>query len=297
MVETTPDSDWQTIKELLRHSGYLCMSEDERWISFNKGYTEQGFADRVFHLHLRHAGDNHELYFRDYLLEHPAVAKEYEALKLTLWKKYEHDRDAYTEAKGDFVKMYAEKAQALYKSRYEKVIIETDRLYLREMWRSDYPDLCRMLQDDDVMYAYEGAFSDEEVQAWLDKQLLRYQKDGFGLWAVILKTTGQMIGQCGLTIQDCNGRQVVEIGYLFQKSVWHNGYATEAARACKEYAFNTLKESEVYSIIRDTNTASQNVAIRNGMIKTDSLIKHYRGVEMPHDVFSVKRGAEDTHDG
>lgn len=127
MVETTPDSDWQNIKALLQQSGYLCMSEDERWISFNKGYTEQGFADKVFHLHLRHAGDNHELYFRDYLLEHPAVAKEYETLKLSLWKKYEHNRDAYTDAKGKFIGAHTAEAQALYQGRYAVSEDEHDR--------------------------------------------------------------------------------------------------------------------------------------------------------------------------
>lgn len=121
MVETTrPQSDWQNIKHILQFNGYLCMSQDERRISFNKGYTEEGFADRVFHLHLRSAGDNDELYFRDYLLDHPDVAKEYESLKLGLWKKYEHDRDAYTDSKTDFIAMYTQKARTQYKGRYER---------------------------------------------------------------------------------------------------------------------------------------------------------------------------------
>ncbi|MEG0640775.1 MAG: GNAT family N-acetyltransferase, partial [Clostridia bacterium] len=103
-------------------------------------------------------------------------------------------------------------------------MIETKRLFLRQMQQSDYKDLCKMLQDQEVMYAYEGAFSDDETQSWLDKQLYRYQADGFGLYAVILKETGEMIGQCGLTIQDYNNGKVVEIGYLFQKAYWHKGY-------------------------------------------------------------------------
>lgn len=167
--------------------------------------------------------------------------------------------------------------------------IETKRLYLREMSQSDYPTLCKILQDEETMYAYNGAFSDEETQNWLDKQLARYKQYGFGLWAVILKGTDEMIGQCGLTIQDCEGTEVLEIGYLFQKAFWHNGYATEAAIACKNYAFNVLKVNEVFSIIRDTNTASQNVAIRNSMTVTKTFTKHYREVEMPHWVFSVKK--------
>lgn len=170
----------------------------------------------------------------------------------------------------------------------EMVFTETDRLVLRKMKQSDYDGLCRILQDEEVMYAYEGAFSDDEVQGWLDKQLIRYEKDGFGLYAVILKETGEMIGQCGLTIQEVPGKQVLEIGYLFRKEYWHQGYATEAAAACKEYAFTVLEVDEVYSIIRDSNTASQNVAKRNGMTQCGTFVKHYRGVDMPHYIFSVK---------
>lgn len=139
------------------------------------------------------------------------------------------------------------------------------------------------------MYAYKGAFNDTEVQEWLDKQISRYEKFGFGLWAVILKETDEMIGQCGLSMQPWKDREVLEVGYLFQRQYWHNGYAIEAANACKEYAFEVLDASEVCSIIRDTNTASRNVAIRNGMSVVDSWIKHYRGVDMPHDRYVAVR--------
>ncbi len=169
------------------------------------------------------------------------------------------------------------------------MILETERLILREMQPSDFDALCRIMQDEETMTAYEGAFSDEEVQAWLDRQLERYRKWGFGLWAVILKENGAMIGQCGLTMQPWKGEEVLEIGYLFERAYWHRGYATEAARACRVYAFDTLNAKEVCSIIRDTNTASQNVALRNGMKKTDSWVKHYRGVDMPHDRYVVWR--------
>ncbi|MDF2882134.1 MAG: guaA3 [Clostridiaceae bacterium] len=169
------------------------------------------------------------------------------------------------------------------------MILETERLYLREMNQADFSSLCKILQDKDVMYAYEHAFDDDEAQEWLDRQIMRYNQYGFGLWAVILKDTGEMIGQCGLTMQDCNNRQVLEVGYLFQKAFWHKGYASEGAIACKEYAFEVLNADEVFSIIRDTNIASQNVAKRNGMTVTEGFIKHYYGVDMPHLVFSIKR--------
>lgn len=169
------------------------------------------------------------------------------------------------------------------------MIFETERLYLREMEQTDFEALCKILQDEDTMYAYGGAFSIEEVQEWLDRQIARYQKWGFGLWAVVLKETNEMIGQCGLTMQPWKDSEVLEIGYLFQRSYWHKGYAIESAKACKKYAFETLDATEVCSIIRDTNIASQKVAIRNGMIVKDTWIKYYRGINMPHYRFVVYR--------
>ena len=168
------------------------------------------------------------------------------------------------------------------------MIFETERLYLREMTQSDFPLLCRHLQDEEVMYAWEHAYSDDEVQEGLETQFQRYEKDGFGVWAVILKENEELIGQCGLSMQPCDGREVLEIGYTFQKKYWHKGYATEAAIACRKYAFDKLNAKEVFSIIRDTNIASQNVAKRNGMSICGSYVKRYRGIDMPHYIFSVK---------
>lgn len=164
----------------------------------------------------------------------------------------------------------------------ERMIFETKRLYLREMSQSDFDAVCRILQDEETMYAYEGAFSDAEVREWIDSQISRYEKWGYGLWAACLKESGELIGQCGLTMQPWKDREVLEIGYLFRREYWHKGYATESARACKKYAFEALDAKEVCSIIRDTNTASQKVAFRNGMAAADTWIKHYRGVDMPH---------------
>ena len=169
------------------------------------------------------------------------------------------------------------------------IIIETDRLLLRELTPDDLPALRRLLQDDQAMVAYEGAFSDAEVQDWLDRQLARYQRWRFGLWAVLLRESGQVIGQCGLTMQPWKGQEVLEIGYLLERAHWHHGYATEAARACKDYAFATLGATEVCSIIRDTNLASQRVALRNGMTPADTWTKRYRGVDMPHIRFVASR--------
>jgi len=170
-----------------------------------------------------------------------------------------------------------------------KTILETERMTLREMRQSDFPALCGILQDAEVMYAYGRAFDDAETQAWIDKQLQRYRETGVGLWAAVLKETGEMIGLGGLIVQDCDGEQVLEIGYFLQKAHWHRGYATEAAIACKHYAFGALGAEEVCSIIREDNYASQNVARRNGMAVRKRYIKNNGyNTGVPHLVFSVK---------
>lgn len=171
----------------------------------------------------------------------------------------------------------------------KELVLETERLWLRKLTQADHENLCKILQDEEVMYAYEGAFDDQMVRDWLHNQLRRYREEGVGLWAVIWKETGELIGQCGLTYQDIPGRRVLEVGYLFRKEFWHRSYATEAARACKDYAFAVLGAEEVFSIIRDNNLASQNVALRNGMTQVGTMVKHYRGVEMPHYIYSVRR--------
>lgn len=97
-------------------------------------------------------------------------------------------------------------------------ILETERLLLRGLEQGDFKDVCKLLQDDEVMYAYEGAFNDQEVQNWLDRQFGRYRHDGFGLWGVVEKGSNELIGQCGITYQEFDGKRVPEIGYLLEKS-------------------------------------------------------------------------------
>lgn len=106
--------------EALENLGWGLMSRenDPVKLSFNKGNTPQGFADRVYHLHVRYFGNWPELYFRDFLKAHPDVAGEYERLKLKLWKQYEYDRDGYTEAKTDFIKRYSDIAKIEFNNKY-----------------------------------------------------------------------------------------------------------------------------------------------------------------------------------
>lgn len=114
-VKTLSDeSEKDKIKAALTAAGYLCMHEENSRLDFNKGYTENGFAERVFHLHVRVMGDNDEIVFRDYLNIHKDIAAEYETLKLRLWREFEHDRDGYTAAKGDFVRRYTAEAKQFF---------------------------------------------------------------------------------------------------------------------------------------------------------------------------------------
>lgn len=112
LLEVDTRSDWNEIKAILEQNQYICMSQTDGRMSFNKGYTVDGYADKVFHLHIHNMGDNDEIMFRDYLIDHPGVAKEYEQLKLSLLPTYRNNRDGYTAAKTDFVRRIVARAKA-----------------------------------------------------------------------------------------------------------------------------------------------------------------------------------------
>ena len=119
LVEIPEQVDMEKAAQALEQNGFSRMSADVGRISLNRGYTRDGFAEKVYHLHLRYTGDNDELYFRDYMNEHPEIAKEYEDLKRRLWQMYEHNRDAYTDAKSDFIHKWTVEAQRAYGDRYQ----------------------------------------------------------------------------------------------------------------------------------------------------------------------------------
>ena len=118
LIEVSNDSDIDNTAKFIEKNGFIRMSTETGRISFNRGYTKDGFVDKVFHVHLRYTGDNDELYFRDYLNEHTQVAKEYETMKLRLWKLFEHNRNAYTNAKTAFVRKWTDEAKRVYTGRY-----------------------------------------------------------------------------------------------------------------------------------------------------------------------------------
>lgn len=172
--------------------------------------------------------------------------------------------------------------------------LQTKRLMLRELTADDVDNLRTILQDTDVMYAWETPFTDEEVKDWLAENLRRYQADGFSFWAVECKKDGGFIGVCGPLIETINGVRHMGIAYIFAKACWGNGYAVEAAAACVNYAFNVLGAKEVIAEIRPENKKSCRVAERLGMQIKSSFVKIYKGKEMPHLIYALTKENENV---
>ena len=143
--------------------------------------------------------------------------------------------------------------------------IETERLFLREMNEDDYDALYSVLADPDIMRHYPYAFDEKRVRGWIAKNMDRYRVFGFGLWAVCLRETGEMIGDCGLTLQSINGNVVPEIGYHIRRDLQRRGYAKEAAKAVRDWAFRNTEYPALYSYCRYTNEPSVRTAESIGM--------------------------------
>jgi len=169
------------------------------------------------------------------------------------------------------------------------VRLETERLVIREFDEKDTTTLYEIMKKSRVMHAWEHGFTFEETREWLARQQERYRRDGFGYFAVLQKPSASLIGQAGLIASDIEGKSVTEIGYVFDDSVWGNGYATEAARALVEFAFGTLGVDELYCTMRPENLSSVKVAQRLGFEYSGEYIKVYKGKEMPHGILILKR--------
>ncbi len=147
------------------------------------------------------------------------------------------------------------------------MIIETERLKLREYTFDDFDSLYEILSDEETMRHYPKPFSEEKVRGWLQWNIDNYAEYGFGLWAVVLKETGKMIGDCGITIQNIDGELLPEIGYHIHKKYWRQGYGSEAAKAVRDWAFENTNYDCLYSYMKYTNIGSYSVAAANGMKK------------------------------
>jgi [ribosomal protein S5]-alanine N-acetyltransferase len=169
-------------------------------------------------------------------------------------------------------------------------ILETTRLILREFSPDDADALARVLSNPETMRYYPAPYDRVGVEKWIARNRERYKNDGVGLWAMLLKSTcsadtpvrvpaarslparssmstphDELIGDCGITRQEVEGEHLYEIGYHLRRDFWHQGLATEAAIACRDWAFTHLPVDRVISLIRPENAPSQRVAERNGM--------------------------------
>ena len=151
------------------------------------------------------------------------------------------------------------------------MILETERLILREYTTDDFPELYRLLSDPETMQHYPKPYDENGTRRWIDWNLRNYQEHGFGLWAMELKETGTFIGDCGITMQKIDSVWLPEIGYHIHKDFWRRGYGSEAARAVRDWAFIHTQFDCLYSYMKYTNTASYSTAAAAGLEK----IKEY----------------------
>lgn len=157
------------------------------------------------------------------------------------------------------------------------MILETPRLILREMTDDDYHALHAILSDPETMQYYPKTYDEAGVRRWIAWCKDSYVQHGFGLWAVILKETGEFIGDCGISMQPINGQWLPEIGYHIRKAHWRKGFASEAAAACIRLAFEHFGFPAVYSYMNAANEPSWRTAEKNGLSLADEYDDPHHG--------------------
>jgi [ribosomal protein S5]-alanine N-acetyltransferase len=169
-------------------------------------------------------------------------------------------------------------------------ILQTTRLLLREFTTQDADALALVLSDPQTMRFYPAPYDRAGVEQWIERNRQRYQDDGVGPWAMELTKTHEteaheMIGDCGIIRQLVEGEYLYEIGYHLRRDFWGQGLATEAAIACRDWAFVHLKTDHLISLIRPENLPSRRVAERAGMTVWKEV--NWRG--LPHYVYSIEK--------
>ncbi len=167
----------------------------------------------------------------------------------------------------------------------QSLVLDTARLRLRRFRRDDIEAVFAIISDDVAMQYYPKTFNRTDAEQWIERNLRRYREDGYGLFAVTLKDSDDLIGDCGVIKQSVEGELAMEVGYHFRRDQWGHGYATEAAHGCMGLAFQTFGAGQVISLIRPENTPSRRVAERNGM-KLERHVMHYG---LPHLVYAMRR--------
>jgi ribosomal-protein-alanine N-acetyltransferase len=168
------------------------------------------------------------------------------------------------------------------------VILETPRLALRSLGMEDAPELQVLFSDPEVMRFMEGTRDLTATRAWIARHIAFYRTRGCGVWGVERKGAPGLLGYCGLIPQEVEGREELEVGYLLGRRHWHQGYATEAAAACRDLAFERFAAPRVVSLIAPANAASIAVARRIGMTPRGEIEKWNRAIA----VYALERPAE-----
>ena len=168
------------------------------------------------------------------------------------------------------------------------MLIETERLLLRELKENDFDGLYKVLADPDIMQHYPYTFDKARVKNWIQRNIERYRIFGFGLWAVCLKETGEIIGDCGLTMQLINGQIRPEIGYHIRSDKQRRGYAKEAAIAVRDWTFINTPFNIIYSYMKHTNEPSFKTAISYGCRQVDEFLDETNEIMK---VFAISREA------
>src|SRR5262245_59651123 len=143
-------------------------------------------------------------------------------------------------------------------------ILETPRLVLRELELGDLDFIAELLAHPEVMRFWPRPYSRDGAEAWIRRSQERYAADGYAYWLALDKTSRTPIGQAGLLRQDLGDVIETGIGYIIHRPFWRQGYATEAAAHCRDYAFGTLDKPRIVVLVRPENVVSQSVARRIG---------------------------------
>jgi [ribosomal protein S5]-alanine N-acetyltransferase len=165
----------------------------------------------------------------------------------------------------------------------DDTVLVTERMRLRSFRLEDLEALWAIQRDPETMHWYPHPFAREESEGWIRRNLERYDRDGYGLWAVELLEDARFAGSCGLAIQQVEGVAELEVGWMFDRALWNRGLATEAGRACRDLAFGTMGRTRLISLVRPENVASCRVAEKLGM----TVEKETMHAQLHHFVYAM----------